>query len=122
MSSDAVHPHPSPPDPSPAQPSPAQPSLLVQVRTRGPVPSFASSYATRKIGSLARLISRPVLSARVRLTQSENPSLARPAVGQATIDINGRIVRAHVASATMREAVDALEDRLRDQLDRLAPD
>jgi len=99
-----------------------RPSLDVQVRTRGPVPSFAGSYAARKIGSLAHLISRPVLSARVRLTQCENPSLVRPAIAQATIDINGRIVRAHVASTSMREAVDALEDRLRDQLDRLAPD
>jgi ribosome-associated translation inhibitor RaiA len=99
-----------------------QRSLDVQVRTVGPVPSFAARYAARKVGSLARLISRPVLSARVRLTQSENRSVVRPAIAQGTLDVNGRVVRAHVASATMREAVDALEDRLRDQLDRLLPE
>jgi ribosome-associated translation inhibitor RaiA len=98
------------------------PPLEVQVSTAGQIPSFAGSYASRKVSSLSRLISRPVLSARVRLTQSDNPSLARPAIAQATLDINGRLVRAHVASATMREAIDALEDRLRDQLERLLPD
>ncbi len=98
------------------------PLIEVEVRTAGPVPSYAGGYVSRKVSSLSRLISRPVLSARVRLTQSENPSMPRPAIAQATLDINGRIVRAHVASATMREAIDALEDRLRDQLERLMPD
>lgn len=39
---------------------------------------------------------------------------------QAELDINGRLVRAHVAAATMFSATDLVESRLRQRLERLA--
>jgi ribosome-associated translation inhibitor RaiA len=49
---------------------------------------------------------------------SADPAVARPAVAQATIDVNGRIVRAEAAGATMRDAIELLADRLRTRLRR----
>ncbi|MGZ4591596.1 MAG: ribosome hibernation promotion factor [Actinomycetes bacterium] len=102
--------------------STARAVIDVRVQGHGQVSDEAKAYATRKIQALSHLISRPVLSARVRLTQSADPAVERPAMAQANLDLNGRLLRAHVAAATMHEAIDALEDRLREQLDRLIPD
>jgi ribosome-associated translation inhibitor RaiA len=96
--------------------------LDVHVRTHGQVSNDAKTYAVRKIGDLGRLIDRPVLSARVRLTQSADRAVQRPAMAQANLDLNGRLLRAHVAGASMPEAIDALEGRLREQIDRWLPD
>lgn len=94
----------------------------VQVHTRGRVSTAAKTYAAQKIRALNHLISVPVLSARVRLTQSADPAVERPAMAEANLDLNGRLLRARVVAPSMREAVDALNDRLRHQLERLAPD
>jgi ribosome-associated translation inhibitor RaiA len=94
----------------------------VQVATSGRVPAGAKRSAVQKILAICRLISVPILSARVRLAQSADPAVERPATARATLDLNGRLLRAHVAAPTMREAIDVLNDRLRDQLERLAPD
>ena len=48
--------------------------------------------------------------------------MPHPAVAQATIDLNGRILRAQAAGATMREAVEHMAARLRVRLDRSARD
>jgi hypothetical protein len=56
----------------------------------------------------------------VTLTVAADPAVARPAVAQATIDMNGRIVRAQAAAQTMRAAIDQMEARLRVRLDRAA--
>ena len=94
----------------------------VQVQASGRVTEDAKRAATEKIRAVSRLIAVPVLSARVRLTQSADPAVERPAMAQASLDLNGRLLRAHFAASTMREAIDGLDDRLRDQLERLAPD
>ena len=94
----------------------------VQVATRGRVTAGAKRSAVQKIRAISRLISVPVLSARVRLAQSADPAVERPATARATLDQNGRLLHAQVAAPTMREAIDVLNDRLRDQLERLAPD
>jgi ribosome-associated translation inhibitor RaiA len=97
-------------------------AIDIQVVTHGRVSTGAKRSAVQKIRALTHLISVPVLSARVRLTQSGDPAVERPATAQASLDLNGRPLRASVAAPTMREAIDRLNDRLRDQLERLTPD
>lgn len=94
--------------------------LQVQVVTvHGNVDSDAQAYARHKIGQLAKLAPGPMLLARVKLQRAPDPALDRPVLAQATLDVNGRVVRAHVAARQFDEAVDLLEARLRDRLEHL---
>jgi len=90
----------------------------VQVAHRGRVSPGEAEYAREKIASVLRFTDRTVLFVRVMLTALADPALSRPAVAQANLDVNGRLIRAQVARPTMSEAVDELHDRLREQLDR----
>ncbi|MGB8388815.1 ribosome hibernation promotion factor [Mycobacterium sp.] len=91
----------------------------VQVTTHGKLPG-AEDYARTKIGELGRLTHRPVLHAHVRLSEHEDPAVARRVLAQANLDVNGRLVRAQVEGVTAREAIDRLEARLRHRLERSA--
>ncbi|KAA1251371.1 HPF/RaiA family ribosome-associated protein [Mycobacterium simiae] len=96
------------------------PSIVdVDVTTRGEFPG-AADYARTKIGQLGRLTHRPVLHARIRLTQHRDPAVQRPVVAQANLDVDGRLVRAQVEGETAHEAIDRLEARLRHRLERVA--
>jgi ribosome-associated translation inhibitor RaiA len=97
-------------------------TVPVQVEAHGRVPGEMRELAAAKVGSLLRFASEPVLSARVTLGVSADPAVQRPAVAQATIDLNGRIVRAQAAGETMRPAVEHMAARLRIRLDRSARD
>ena len=88
-------------------------TIPVRTGTHGTVPEEAKALAVAKVRSVLRHVTRPVLSARVTLTMSADPAVARPAVAQATIDVNGRIVRAEAAGRTMRDAIELMADRLR---------
>jgi ribosome-associated translation inhibitor RaiA len=92
----------------------------VRVRTvrHGRVPEGSGELAVTKIRSVLRHVAQPVLSARVTLTMSADPAVAFPAKAQATVDVNGRIVRAQAAAETMHEAVELMTHRLRAHLDR----
>lgn len=92
--------------------------LEVTVTTHGEITEAAKQYATDKITQLARYTKKPILFAQVKLTLEPNPSRERPALAEATLDLNGQPVRAHVAGRDLLEAVDLLEDRLRRRLDR----
>jgi len=59
-----------------------------------------------------------VLFARVKLTMAANPAVERPAVAQASLDLNGRLIRAQATGADMREAVNLMSDRLRMRVQR----
>lgn len=97
-------------------------TVSVQVEAHGRVPDGMRELASAKAGSLLRFASEPVLSARVTLAVSADPAVPRPAVAQATIDLNGRIVRAQAAGEDMRAAIEHLAVRLRVRLDRSARD
>jgi ribosome-associated translation inhibitor RaiA len=84
------------------------------------VGSRTKAYAREKVAHVARLAPGPVLLARVRLARAADPGVERPAMAQATLDVDGRLVRAHAAARRMHEAVDLLEARLRDRLEHLA--
>jgi ribosomal subunit interface protein len=90
----------------------------VSVVHLGDVPEAATAYATEKITQLARYTKRPILFAQVKLALEPKPSLERPALAEATLDVNGQPVRAHVAGHDLMEAIDLLEDRLRRRLER----
>jgi ribosome-associated translation inhibitor RaiA len=94
----------------------------LQISTGGDVSPAIVEHARAKVLDLLATVREPVLSARVRLTRMHNPSVERPAVAQATVDVNGRLARAHVAAPTMGEAIGLLHDRLAVQLSRLHRD
>ena len=47
-----------------------------------------------------------------------DPALARPAVAEATIDLNGRVVQAQAAGQTVRAAIEQVASRLEIRLGR----
>jgi len=97
-------------------------TVLVQVEVHGRVPEGMRELAVAKVRSLLRFASEPVLLARVTLGVSADPAVPRPSVAQATIDLNGRTLRAQAAGETMRAAVEHMAARLRVRLDRSARD
>lgn len=92
----------------------------LRVQAQRDIPHDDVRYARDKVAAAIRFAGKPVLHARVRLSRLGDPALARPALVQANVDVDGRLVRAQVARASMREAVDEAHDRLRDQLQRAA--
>ena len=90
----------------------SQAAVEVVVQARGEVSKTERAYAHDKIEHLLSRVRGPVLFARVDLTMHADPARERPAFAKAELDVNGRVVRAHVAAATMFEAVDLLEARL----------
>jgi hypothetical protein len=83
------------------------------ISTRGRVPQGARDDLARTIADVAGSAPEPVLRLTGSLTRSEDPAVARPIVAKATIDVNGRVVHAHAAAASERDAIDLLEARLR---------
>lgn len=89
----------------------------IQMVTHGDVAEAAKQYATDKVTQITRLTNRPILFVQVKLTLAANRRVERPAVAEATLDLNGQPVRAHVAAHDMMAAIDLLDDRLRRRLD-----
>ena len=94
--------------------------IPVRTWSHGSVPEGAGELAVTKVRSVLRHVAKPVLSARVTLTMSADPAVASPAAAHATVDVNGRIVRAEAAGQTMPEAIERMADRLRTRLERVA--
>ena len=90
----------------------------IRITTRGDVPGSAPPYAREKVAAVVGRSRDPILYAEVVLTQEANPAHERPAQAEATLDVGGRPVRAHVAASEAREAVDLLEERLARRLAR----
>ncbi|MGN6245639.1 MAG: ribosome hibernation promotion factor [Motilibacteraceae bacterium] len=99
-----------------------RPVLEVQVEAPDDVAAVDRDYARDKVAALGQRIGRPVLYARVRLTVSHDRAVLRPHGARAQLDVDGRPLRAHASAQSVREAVDALDARLRDRLERLLPD
>jgi len=97
-----------------------QQAVPVRVHAHGQVPEGMRELAAAKAGATLRHASRPVLSARVTLLLSADPAVRRPASALATVDLNGRIVRAHAADETMLTAIEHMAARLKVRLERSA--
>jgi ribosome-associated translation inhibitor RaiA len=89
----------------------------IVVLTRGDVGAKDVRYARRKLARMTSQVLEPIMFARIKLTTAGDPARERPAMAQAELDINGETVRAHVAARVLTEAVDLLEERLREQLE-----
>lgn len=92
--------------------------LQLQTHTRGAVPAGAMDAAAKRVRGLLRLAPRPVPFARIKLTMLADPAVARPAIAEAHLDLNGRLIRAQATGETMREAIGHMADRLRARLER----
>lgn len=99
---------------------PVQRPAVQTAVVHGSVPAHAIAYAEGKVQEVVAHAPAPVRYARLTLAHEENPAIARPAITKATLDVDGEIVRAHVAAATFAESADLLKDRLRRGLDALA--
>lgn len=100
--------------------TPTHDDTEIQLTVRGgDVPPASRDYAVKKIGHVASYSSQPVLYAHVVMELVGDPARERPALAEATLDVNGTPVRAHVAAGSPEEAVDMLETRLRRQLVQL---
>ena len=96
--------------------------LDIEVQQNGRVPDGEPAHARTLVGKLLDHTTEPVLYARVRLTVINDPARPRPALAQANIDLNGRLVRAHAAAASMHEAIELMGARLMIRLGRVARD
>ncbi|MEU5990020.1 sigma 54 modulation/S30EA ribosomal C-terminal domain-containing protein [Spirillospora sp. NPDC047418] len=97
--------------------NPQAPDVVFDVR--GDVPDRFADAAREKVAAAFRQAPEPVLFARVKLATAPDPAVERPAMAQATVDVNGRPVRVHAAAATMQEAIDLLPDLLRARFERI---
>jgi sigma 54 modulation/S30EA-like ribosomal protein len=95
-------------------------NLQVQTHAQGAVPAYAMDLAVRRVRAALRIAPEPVLFARVKLTMAADPAVERPAIAQASIDLNGRALRSHATAAVMRDAIEMMSDKLRIQLERAA--
>jgi hypothetical protein len=94
--------------------------VTVAVVVRGRVDDDDVDYAISRVEAVLRHLDDPVLFARLKLDRAADPARAKPALAQVALDVNGELLRAHVAAHTMREAADLLQRRLSDKLDQRA--
>ena len=84
----------------------------IEITLRGAVSRGARRRLRAELADLARVAPRPVLFARGELVHEDDPALERPAIAKATIGMNGRVVRAHVAAPDPTQAIRLVVDRL----------
>jgi ribosomal subunit interface protein len=92
----------------------------LEIVVHGDAGPAITAYARDKVTRVTRYVSDRILSARVTLRVAGDPARERPAIAKASLDVDGTLVRAHVAAHDLREAIDLLEERLRDRLEHLA--
>jgi ribosomal subunit interface protein len=91
----------------------------IQVIRPASIAQSAAGYARQKIGHLARYSREPIRFVRVAFSASGNPAAAVRV--RASIDVDGRVLQAVTQAATAREAIDAVDAKLRRQLVRVNP-
>jgi hypothetical protein len=96
------------------------PAIAITVLARGGVDDDDVAYALDRIGAVLQRVDDPILSARLKLGFAGDPARAKPAQAQVTLDVNGDLLRAHVAAHGFREAADLLQRRLNDKLEQRA--
>lgn len=87
------------------------------VIAKGKVQKDEIEYARIKISKTLLHSSATVTHAAVRLTREADPARDRPAIAEATLSMKGRVIRAHVGAASMNEAIDLLDARLRRRIE-----
>lgn len=92
--------------------------MQVSVTDRATMSADQKRRAAERMEALESFAPGPVLGAHVRVGRDDNPRIERPFHAEGEIDVNGRIVRAHVAGLSPDHALDELADRLKGQLRR----
>ena len=85
----------------------------IEIVSRGPIGERSRRRLRTELAQLADESPRHPIFVRGALTFEQNPSVARPALASATIDLGRRVVRAHVAADGTATAIDLLVARLR---------
>ncbi|MFE6865771.1 sigma 54 modulation/S30EA ribosomal C-terminal domain-containing protein [Kitasatospora sp. NPDC057692] len=84
-----------------------RPALDVRVEIRGELPREDAEYARARSLALITDLGPDARAARLRLTRPRDRSVTRPAVAQASVDLEGAgRVRVELATVAVREAVD----------------
>lgn len=91
----------------------------IAVTVRGEVPSDAVDDARNTVERVLRHAGKHALAAHVVLVFAEDSTVPRPARAEVSLDVDGTLVRAHSAAPDLPEAVDLLEERLRQNLVQL---
>ena len=90
----------------------------VELRVTGRVSSQDRELALNKIRALCELGHEPILDAVVKLKVRPKATLELPSIAEASLNLNGDLVRAHAAGQTIGEAIDLLDDKLGRRLRR----
>mgnify|MGYP001827218811 CR=1 FL=1 len=90
----------------------------IEVTHRGEVDPRLTETLVDKVLHTAEHAREPVRHIEARLLQESNPAMDRPAIAECALDLDGAVVRAHVAAPTMTEAIDLLVDRVARRLHR----
>ena len=91
-----------------------------RLETHGDVTATAPETIEARLWLVARKAPRPVRMITATLWREPDPGLERPYVVKVSLDVDGRVVRAHRAAAEMGQALDAVEESLSRSLDDLA--
>lgn len=77
-------------------------------------------YARKKVSRIGKFFDagRGVSRAEVELTHERNPSVSEPEVAEATLFINGTVLKAREASGDMYASIDVMSDKLERQVKR----
>ena len=94
-------------------------TLNLAVDISGDVLPAAREYVRRRIGIFLRRAPGQVESAKLKLTVFRKPAVARPALVQANLVVDGQLVRAQLTGTFFQEAGTLLRKRLGEQLARL---
>ena len=94
--------------------------LQVAVMAKGDVGEDAKAHAERMILQVIERLKEPVLFARLKLVREPDPARLRPVRAQVTLDVDGDVVRAQAAAASVPEATDMVVRRLHDRLEHRA--
>lgn len=91
-------------------------SFAINVSTEGEVEERDVERALDKLNTVVRVSSSPALLGRIRLIMEADPARERPAKVIGSVDLDGQVVRAYVAAATMPDAIDKFEGRIQRQI------
>ena len=85
-----------------------------------PVTEALERYATEKVERVARFFDdeRSVARAEVELVHERNRAISEPEVAEATLFINGSVLKASEASEDMYASIDRMSDKLERQVKR----
>ncbi|MDQ4127464.1 MAG: ribosome-associated translation inhibitor RaiA [Actinomycetota bacterium] len=85
-----------------------------------PVTEALERYASEKVERVSKFFDdeRSDSRAEVELSHERNPSIAEPEVAEATLFINGSVLKAREASGDMYASIDRMSDKLERQVKR----